>query len=130
MAIWEEVVGTKNLVVLCCLMLSYVVLCCLMSSSILFLVSDFLSDGYRGDPMKLKKTELWIVSLLVLGVIAIAAVAMGDGKTARRAVQKVGGNGRGYAPDPSIVAAEDAKINPAKPGLAYPDEEKGLGMNE
>jgi hypothetical protein len=80
--------------------------------------------------MKLKKSTMTIVGLLVLGAIAVVAVAMGDGKTARRAVQKVGGNGHGYAPDPSIVAAEDAKINPAKPGLAIPDEDKGLGMNE
>ena len=56
--------------------------------------------------------------LLVLGAIAVAAVAMGDGKTARNVVRQVGRNGHGYAPGPSIVAAEEAKKDPAQPGLA------------
>ena len=76
------------------------------------------SFGWVPWIMKLKKSTMAIVGLLVLGAIAIAAVAMGDGKTARKAVRIVGGDGHGRAPDPSIVAAEDAKKNPAQPGLA------------
>ncbi len=70
--------------------------------------------------MKLKKSTMAIVGLLVLGAIAIAAVAMGDGKTARKVARQVGRNGHGYAPGPSIVAAEEAKIDPAVPGHQDP----------
>jgi hypothetical protein len=55
--------------------------------------------------MKLKKSTMAIVGLLVLGAIAVAAVAMGDRKTARR---RVGTNGHGYAPGPGIVSKLDS----------------------
>lgn len=61
-----------------------------------------------------------IVGLLVLGAIAIAAVAMGDGKTARKVVKQIPVNT--FAPGPSLVAAKDAKVDPAQPGL-IPDED-------
>lgn len=66
--------------------------------------------------MKLKKSTMTIVGLLVLGAIAVVAVAMGDGKTARRAVQNVGGNGHGRAPDPSFVSKMDVERDETQPG--------------
>ena len=74
------------------------------------------SFGWVPWIMKLKKSTMAIVLLLVLGAIAITAVAMGDGKTARNAVRQVGRNGHGFAPGPSIVAAEEAKKDPYTPG--------------
>ena len=62
-----------------------------------------------------------IIGLLVLGAIAVAAVAMGDGKTARKVVKQIPVNN--FAPGPCIVAAKDAKVDPAQPGLVIPDED-------
>jgi hypothetical protein len=82
--------------------------------------------------MKLKKSTMTIVGLLVLGAIAVVAVAMGDGKTARNVARQVGRNGHGYEPDPSVVAKLDANRDETNPGrgIGPVDEGKGLGMNE
>lgn len=73
--------------------------------------------------MKLKKSTMTIVGLLVLGAIAVVAVAMGDGKTARKAVQHVGGNGHGRAPDPSLVSKMDVDRDEKNPGLPLGQDE-------
>jgi hypothetical protein len=82
---------------------------------------DFTHQGFFPPyliEMRLK-TSWTIFGLLVLGAIAVkilvADVVMGDSKTARSVVKQTSVNH--FEPGPSIVATEDAKINPAQPGL-------------